>query len=118
MDWFDSLRMSVRGLLERTPFSTVPESRVFVLFPYRKGDTFQATVITRELVTRDTVESAWAHAVRYTARGLDLPDYPAALRLLQERHPSWAILPYPAVPIAVTLDRADDDTPDLPEITD
>lgn len=46
-------------------------------------------VITSDKTDKDQVFAAWSYAVRYTARGLDLPDYDEAFALIQRRHPSW-----------------------------
>lgn len=48
-----------------------------------------AVAITPDSITTDKAIAAWSHAVRYTAKGLDLPDYDAAILRLLERHPSW-----------------------------
>lgn len=49
-------------------------------------------VLTPEPVADETVVAAWTYALRFSAKGLDLPDYEAALELLIERHPSWEIV--------------------------
>lgn len=60
-------------------------------------------------ITREDVTAAWSHAVMYSAKGLTLPDYEAAVKLLQKRHPSWQIIDYEFVPIGLDLSKADND---------
>jgi len=84
--------------------------RVFALQPYgRTEQQFAAVVITPEHTVDTAVRAAWAYAVRYTAKGLDLPDHEAALELLQQRHPSWTVIRSRAIPMPVDLTKADED---------
>jgi hypothetical protein len=50
--------------------------------------------------------------VRYTAKGLDLPDHEAAAHLLHQRHPSWTIVESQVIATGVNLALADQDTPE------
>ena len=83
--------------------------RIFVLQPYGGVANFNFVVITPEPTEPAKVTSAWSYAVRYTAKGLDLPDHEAALNLLKERHPSWEIIQSFAYPIGMNLSIADKD---------
>lgn len=77
-----------------------PVARVFKIFQAgniinKKVDSsprHYSVIITPEPIEWSKVSNAWTHAVRYSAKGLDLPDYPAALELLKQRHPSWEII--------------------------
>lgn len=46
-------------------------------------------ILTPEPIADETMVAAWTYALRFSAKGLDLPDYEAALELLIKRHPSW-----------------------------
>lgn len=46
-------------------------------------------ILAPDDVAADLVRHAWSYAVRYSAKGLDVPDYEAAAKLLMQRHPSW-----------------------------
>jgi len=89
---------------------------VFILQPYGgahpKQKPFSYVVIVPEGVTPQQVTAAWAYAVRYTARGLDLPDHDAALKMFQERHPSWTIINSTVQAVQVNLALADQDVPE------
>jgi len=69
-------------------------------------------IITSIGVSQEDVTAAWSYAVRYTAKGIDLPDHEAAAKLLIERHPSWQILKTTVMTIAVNLAFADKDQPE------
>jgi len=95
-----------------------PPDRVFALQPYGKTEPgFQYLVLLPEGVNDGAhlVRAAWAYAVRYTAKGLDLPDHDKALKLLQQRHPSWTIIPGRCITTPVDLTKADDDVPEQPD---
>ena len=62
--------------------------RIFNLFEYGRSQPASYVVITPVSTTIDTVVAAWSYAVRYTAKGIDLPNYEAAAELLMTRHPS------------------------------
>jgi len=50
--------------------------------------------------------------LRHSAKGLDLPDYEAAFKLLRERHPSWHVYSGTVGNIRITasnLDKAEND---------
>jgi hypothetical protein len=91
-------------------------NRVFQLQPYSRGTReFNYVVIVPEYVSGDAaqlVQAAWSYAVRYTAKGLDLPDHETALQLLSERHPSWTIIQSRCHSIAIDLSKADQDVPE------
>ena len=46
-------------------------------------------LVVPDEATKEAVFAAWSYAVRYTAKGLDVPDYEAAGKLLAQRHPKW-----------------------------
>ena len=94
------------------PVSPNPEQRIFNLSPYGGSVQFNFVVITPENTTTQTVQAAWAYALRYTAQGLDLPDHEAAINLLKERHPSWTIVESKIHAVAVNLALADQDEPE------
>lgn len=89
---------------------------VFILQPYGganpRKNPFNYVVIVPEGVTVQQVTAAWAYAVRYTAKGLDLPDHDAALQMFQERHPSWTVINSSVQPVQVNLAVADQDVPE------
>ena len=72
-----------------------------------------ASVVLPEESSFERVVAAWSYAVRYSADGLDLPNYKKALALLKKRHPSWIIIDTPAIPIGYDAEYADQDRPDL-----
>lgn len=84
--------------------------RLFRLQPYGRFTPFNYVVLTPEPVDVDTVSAAWAYAIRYTAKGLDLPDHEAALQMLLKRHPSWQFIESTVPAIAINLALADTDT--------
>ena len=96
-----------------SPKGIIMENRVFILQPYaRKGEPFYCVIITPEDTPDDVVTAAWSYAVRYTAKGLDLPDHEAALQLMLERHSSWQAINAAPRNIPVNLQKADDDVPE------
>lgn len=88
--------------------------RVFNLQPYgsRKIEQGNLVVLTPEDVETMIVMAAWSYAVRYTAKGLDLPNYEAATKLMLQRHPSWELLQTPVASVPVNLQVADNDIPE------
>ena len=46
-------------------------------------------IITPEDMDAKRVTAAWSYALRYSAKGLDVPDTDAAVKLMLDRHPSW-----------------------------
>lgn len=66
-------------------------------------------LILPEPVPWERVRDAWTHAVRYSAKGIDLPDYDAALSLLKQRHPSWEIIDSSALDVMWDTRRAGED---------
>jgi hypothetical protein len=89
-------------------------NRIFVLQPYagHKPANFYYAVITPEPIDHVKVQAAWSYAVRYTAKGLDLPDHEAAITLLKERHPSWTIIQTMVQTIAIDLASVEKDVPE------
>lgn len=71
-----------------------------------------AVVILPEATSIGKARDAWTHAVRYTAKGLDIPDFDAALVMLKERHPSWTVIPSGCPLVPYDLKGA---SPDVPE---
>ncbi|HEX2908149.1 MAG TPA: hypothetical protein VHO69_14865 [Phototrophicaceae bacterium] len=85
--------------------------RVFRLMGYSNAQV-QFIIVTPEPVIVQTVQAAWSYAVRYTAKGIDLPDHEAAVRMLLSRHPSWTLIESKTVDILVNLAIADNDVPE------
>ncbi|MBK8032062.1 MAG: hypothetical protein IPO91_30240 [Chloroflexi bacterium] len=83
--------------------------RIFMLQPYGKVTNFFYVVITPKPTDAALVTAAWSYAIRYTARGLDLPDHQAAVAMLKQRHPSWEIMETKVIPTAINLAAADQD---------
>lgn len=69
-------------------------------------------IITPDTVGQETVTAAWSYAVRYSAKGLDLPDFEAAGKLLLQRHPSWQCIAGPVPDITYSSSSAENDKPD------
>lgn len=65
----------------------VASSQVFYLCDRHR--TIYGTVFVPDPTTEQVVSAAWSYAMQYSAKGLDLPDYEAAIKLLLERHPTW-----------------------------
>lgn len=92
---------------------TESADRVFVLKGIDSGQPqFMAALITPEVVSVEKVTRAWSYAVRYSAKGLDLPDYAAALRLLTERHPSWTVFESRFISVKYNPTYAEGDEPE------
>lgn len=93
--------------------SNLPLCRVFNLVGVRGNEPFKAVLILPGLESVLVVTAAWSYAIRYTAKGLDIPDYQAAVKLLLERHPSWQVFIGEDVgSIGYGAELADKDTPD------
>jgi hypothetical protein len=71
-----------------------------------------AIVMTPEAVSEEQLVIAWTYALRYSAKGLDYPDYEAALNLLIQRHPSWELIDRRAHIINPDFSKAIDDVPE------
>ena len=69
-------------------------------------------VLTPDTVNEETAMAAWSYAIRYSAKGLDVPDYEAALVVLQQRHPAWQYFPIDVVNVWYKAEKADSDTPE------
>lgn len=87
-------------------------SQIFSLQPYGRSSPIQCTLITPQPMPAEVVTAAWSYAVRYTAKGLDLPDHEAAIELMKSRHPSWTIIRSNVQNIGVNLTVADQDNPE------
>ena len=86
--------------------------RIYALQPYNRENDFRYVVLLPEPQPNEVVIAAWAYAVRYTAKGLDLPDYEAAFKLMLERHPSWEIIESRCMAVKIDLSKADQDIPE------
>lgn len=80
--------------------------------------TLVAVVIPPEPVSHETVEIAWAYAVMYSAKGLTIPDWEGAVKLLKKRHPSWQVIGYEFIPVGLNLSKADEDVSEQEPIND
>jgi hypothetical protein len=86
---------------------------VFALQSYGNNRTpVNYIVITSQPVDPQIVTAAWSYAVRYTAKGIDLPDYDAAVEMMLKRHPSWKAVKSQVHSIGVNLAYADKDEPE------
>lgn len=74
-----------------------------------------AGIIAPEPITGEQVVAAWSYAFRYSADGLDLPNYEAARELLLERHPTWEFIWTDERALRYDAELADMDTPTAPE---
>ena len=86
--------------------------KLFALYQGRKDD-LMAVIIVPEGTQAAVIEAAWAFAVTYSAKGLNIPDYDAALVLLKKRHPSWELIGYEFTPIRLNLAKASEDIPEV-----
>lgn len=82
-----------------------------------------AIVIIPYEVNSEVVSAAWSYAVQFTADGLTLPNYPDAVALLLERHPTWTAAITKGYTIGFNQERAMTDIPDatltpIPESTE
>lgn len=89
-----------------------PIDRVFNLMAYGTNQPTMYVAITPTSTQLEVVVAAWSYAVRYTAKGLDLPDYEEAVKMLIQRHPSWTAFESRINNIAVTLAKAETDVPE------
>ena len=104
-----------------TKFPEFPSgtARVFWLMPPRykvagKNIDFpHLLILTPTPLDDQTIVNAWTHAVRYSAKGLDYPDFASAVELLLKRHPSWQIVGNNAKQIAIDLQNAGEDIPEI-----
>lgn len=69
-------------------------------------------LMTPSPVSLEDVTAAWSYAIRYSAKGLDLPDFDAAIALLKERHPSWTVFTSQFPTVGYDKSLADADQPD------
>lgn len=88
--------------------------RIFNLLPYQKNPRIRVdkVLITPADIDPTAVSAAWSYAVQNTAKGLELPDYDAAVKLMLERHPSWQVIDSQMVSAAINLNLAIKDVPD------
>ena len=89
-----------------------PVDRVFNLVTYGNNQPSMYVVIAPTSTELESVIAAWSYAVRYTAKGLDLPDYEAASKMFAQRHPSWTVIQSRISNVPVTLAKADSDMPE------
>ena len=87
-------------------------SKLFVIYGGTRKDDVYAVLSLPEVTNPDIVTAAWAYAVTFSAKGLNRPDYDAAVELLKKRHPSWQILGRKFTRIDLSLTKADDDIPE------
>lgn len=74
-------------------------------------------IILPEMIEMEKVCAAWSYAVRYTAKGFDVPDYDKAGKMLVQRHPTWQFVKGVfALPAEYSSHLADGDTPETPLI--
>lgn len=85
------------------------EDRVFQLLA---GSNRKYALFTDQPVSLVTATAAWSYAVRYSAKGLDLPDYDAAVALLKQRHPGWEVFESQLPSIGYDKSLAESDAPD------
>ena len=71
-----------------------------------------ALILTPEPIAEEIMVIAWTYALRYSAKGLDLPDYDAALEMLIQRHPSWQIVDRHAHITNPDMSKSIDDVPE------
>jgi len=70
-------------------------------------------IFTPDELPARVVIAAWSYALRYTAKGLDVPDYDAAAKMLVKRHPTWRFeKTIPNAECWYSPEMADDDKPD------
>lgn len=81
-------------------------------FGGRSSHSIVAVVIIPENVRTEVIEAAWSYAVQYSADGLSLPNYPTAIELLMERHPTWIAAITKGYTIGFNPERAMTDFPD------
>ena len=86
-------------------------SQIFILQNYATSIQ-EYVIVTPDLLPQEIVTAAWSYAVRYTAKGIDLPNHGAAANLLQQRHPGWKIIQTTAMTVGVNLALADKDEPE------
>lgn len=93
--------------------------RFLVLNQYQsrdvKGGRQVAVVLLQDNVSVEKVEAAWAYAIMYSAKGLTIPDYNAAIELFKSRHPSWEFVKLDVLVSNPDLSKADGDTPEQQE---
>lgn len=83
---------------------------VFILGTESYG--YWGVLICPEPIDFSKANRAWSYAVRYSAKGLDVPDYEAAIKLLTERHPSWKVIPSKLPKLKYDPHEAEEDHPD------
>lgn len=86
--------------------------KLFGLYEDRHTNKLVAVIRVREDVPKEVITAAWAYAVMYSAKGLTIPDYEAAAKLLQQRHPSWEVVGLELTSIGLDLAKANDDVPE------
>lgn len=70
-----------------------PCDRVYMLYSKQAhGQDVCCIVVLPEETIIHQVRASWSYCIRWTAKGLDVPDYPAALKMMKERYPSWQFI--------------------------
>ena len=82
-------------------------SKFFAIYIFK--DVLHAVVMLPEVTEAAIVTAAWSYAVTFSAKGLNRPDYDAAVELLKQRHPSWNVVGNKFTRIDLDLAKADDD---------
>jgi hypothetical protein len=78
-----------------------------------------AVVIIPDDVRTEVIVAAWSYAVRYSADGIDLPNYQAAVELMMQRHPTWIAAATKGYTISFDAESAELDFEEpLPEATE
>ena len=88
------------------------QARVFQLIPDNGSHQVHfgySVVILPESTDESIIRNAWTYAVRYSAKGIDLPDYDAAIELLKKRHPSWMVVVSPCIAVYWNTNYPDND---------
>lgn len=90
--------------------SKKPDSsgKLFAIYQ-RNGNNLMAVLQLPQETMASVVTAAWAYAVTYSAKGLNIPDYEAAVELMKKRHPSWQVIARDFIPIGLDLTKAVDD---------
>jgi hypothetical protein len=71
-----------------------------------------ASLVVPEPRNFEEIVAAWSYALRYSADGLDVPNYRKALELLRQRHPSWIVVDSQPIAISYDADYAEMDVPE------
>lgn len=86
------------------------QDRCFIVTADKKT---RFAVVTPDPTDFHKIIAAWSYALRYSARGLDVPDYDAAVALLKQRHPSWEIFASLTPTVSYSPEFAEQDEPEI-----